>query len=229
MTITAIILSHYEERQDNLKRMIDDLLDGSVKPEEIVVFIDNPEIDFKDERATIIKSSKSFLPKIRFSLGTYFDTDYCFFIDDDLSVRKETLVNFVEQAKHLPNSILGYEGSILDHGSDNPYADDTPIDRGGDLRIVDVIIRTYFVPTHILSYGLQLQHKHPDQPRLSLDDVYLCFGNEYLNDGDNVVIPVTEESDLDELDEAGVGQSKAGIHYENRNKVCRYLLDQYIT
>ena len=75
MTSTTIILAHYKERENNLKRMIDDLIAGTVKPQEIVVFIDNPEIQLDDGRVTIIRSSTSFLPKIRFALGCYFDTD----------------------------------------------------------------------------------------------------------------------------------------------------------
>ena len=95
-TITAIILAHYKERENNLKRIIDDLLNGLVKPKEIVVFIDNPKIEFEDKRATIIRSSKSFLPKIRFALGCYFDTDFCFFIENTLLA----VFSIIERKKH---------------------------------------------------------------------------------------------------------------------------------
>ena len=40
MDITTIILAHYKEREANLKVIIDDLLNGTVKPKEIVVFVD---------------------------------------------------------------------------------------------------------------------------------------------------------------------------------------------
>lgn len=223
--MTAIILSHYKEREGNLKRMVDDLLAGTIKPKEIVIFIDNPEIQYADKRVTFIRSTKSFLPKIRFALGCYFDTDYCFFIDDDLTVRNKTIENFVSHSNG--DEILGLEGSILNKQSDMPYANDTPINRGNKLIEVDIIIRTYFVPTRLLMAGLKLQALYKDLPKESLDDVYLCLGNKYLNKSLNTVIPVDKDSDLTELNDGGVGQSIRGIHYENRNKVCRFLIDKY--
>jgi len=68
---------------------------------------------------------------------------------------------------------------------------------------------------------------HPTLPRISLDDVYLCLGNKYLDKGKNVVIPVNDETNLWEIGEFGVGQSSIGLHYENRNKVTRKLMDIY--
>lgn len=224
-TITAIILAHYKEREGNLKRIVDDLLGGTVKPKEIVMFIDNPEITFEDKRVTIIRSSKSFLPKIRFALGCYFDTDFCFFIDDDLTVRAKSLENFLNNA--TGEEILGLEGSILGNTL-TPYANDKPVNRGDcKERIeVNVIIRTYFVPVKLLMAGLKLQALYPELPKKSLDDVYLSFGNKYLNKRKNYVIPVNQENDLIELDEGGVGQSYKGEHYKNRNEVCRFLMDK---
>ena len=198
-------------------------MSGTVKPNQIVMFVDNPKIKFNDPRVTTIYSSEAFLPKIRFCLGSYFDS-YCFFIDDDLSVRKKTLENFRNYADG--DVVLGYQGSILGD-TPTPYANDTSIKRGKVVVEVDIILRTYFVHAKTLLAGLQLQHFHPELPRVSLDDVYLSLGNKYLNRGKNVVIPVDEKSDLDELGEFGVGQSHGGDHYRNRNEVCRKLMDIY--
>ncbi len=224
-TITSIILSHYKERENNLKRIVDDLLSGTIVPDKIIIFIDNPEIKFEDKRATIIRSSMTFLPIIRFALGAVCNTDYCFFIDDDLTVREKTLENFVNHAGNS-DEILGVEGNILGK-TETPYTNDTPVKREDKLVLVDVIIRTYFVPTKLLSYSLQLMLEHPDLPKKSLDDVFLCLGNKYLNRGLNYVIPVDDESNLTELDEGGVGQTYTGEHYKNRNEVCRKLMDIY--
>lgn len=229
MKITAFILAHYKQREDNLKRIIDDLLKGSLKPEQIVVFIDNPEIDFEDKRAIIIRSNKPFLPKVRFALGSYFETDYCFFIDDDLTVRKDSLSNFKFYANKDQDkkAIYGVRGSIL-ADTKNPYADDTSIKQGDvdELTEVDVVLRSYFVPRGSIPYGILLQSYNPDLPSEYLDDVYLSLGNKYLNRGKNYVIPVDETCKLDQLNEGGVGQSISGKHYENRNKVCRILMDR---
>lgn len=225
-TCTAIILAHYKQREGNLKRIVDDLFAGSVVPNEICIFIDNGEIEFKDSRITIIRTDENFLPKIRFVLGSYFDTDYCFFIDDDLTVRKNTLKNLVDNANE--KSIIGLQGSILGD-TPNPYADDTSIKREkrNEPLEVDIILRTYFVPRRSMFYGLQLQALFPQLPTVSLDDIYLCLGNKYFGSGKNYVIGVDEQSDVTELSECGVGQSFSGKHYENRNKVTRYLKDIY--
>ena len=226
MNVTGIILAHYKEREANLKRIVDDLLDGTVKPERIIMFIDNQEIEFEDDRVTIIRSSKHFLPGIRFAVGLTCETDYCFFIDDDLSVQKETLANFTDYATKRPFSILGLEGSILGH-TDAPYSNDLSIPRGNKLVEVDVIIRTYFVPLEMLVAGFHLRTMYPDLPRRSLDDVFLSLGNKYLNREKNYVIPVDGDTDLIELPDGGVGQSYNGEHYENKNIVCRFLMDRY--
>jgi hypothetical protein len=228
MKITSIILAHYPEREDNLKRIIADLMAGTVKPDEIIVFVDNPNIryPFIDERITTISSTRSFLPIIRFAIGSVCDTDYCFFIDDDLSVRPRTLENLIKFAKLWPSSILGLEGSILGK-SETPYSNDTPVKRGNKVINVDVIIRTYFVPIRALLAGFELRSMHPHLPNKSLDDVYLCLGNKYLNLDNNLVVPVDEESNLIELPDGGVGQSLSEDHYKNRNIVCKFLKDKY--
>lgn len=226
MTVTAIILSHYKEREGNLKRIIDDLMAGTVKPEKIIVFIDNPDIVFEDDRVVIIRSTHNFLPVIRFALGSVCETDACFFIDDDLTVSKETLRNFVLSSYVFPDSVLGYEGSIM-ADTETPYVDDTPIRGAVKPKVVDIIIRMYFVPTKCIAAGLLLRAKHPEFPRTSLDDVFLCLGNKYLNSFVNYVIPFIEDSKLVELPEGGVGQSYNGDHYKNRNEVCRKLMDTY--
>ena len=134
--------------------------------------------------------------------------------------------NFLDHADS--ETILGYQGSILGD-TPTPYANDTPIRRGDKLVEVDIVLRTYFVPTGRLMAGLKLQILNPDLPRKSLDDVYLSLGNKYLEGGKNIVIPVDGESDLSELGECGVGQSYDGMHYKNRNEVCRKLMDKYGT
>jgi hypothetical protein len=228
LTISVIILAHFKERESNLKRIIDDLSNGTVKPDKIIMFIDNSEITFNDERVTIICSSGSFLPIIRFALGSICDTDYCFFIDDDLSVQNKTLENLLHFADLLPKKILGMQGSILGKTT-TPYSNDRCINRDKHLEpiLVDVIIRTYFVPKELIPFGLQLRNMYPELPKESLDDVFLCLGNKYLNHGENYVIPTDNETGLVELPDAGIGQSRSGEHYKNRNLVCRFLIDKY--
>ena len=228
-SITTILLAHFVEREKNLKRIIDDLMEGTVKSDKIIVFVDNLAIRFKDKRVTTIYSDTPFFPIIRFALGTSCDTDYCFFLDDDLTVQKKTLENLVFYALRLPQKILGFEGSMLGN-TETPYSNDIPIKRGFHEQPVpvDVIIRTYFVPTSSLMAGLLLRSMYPELPKESLDDVFLCLGNKYINNKENYVIPVGEETNLVELPDRGVGQSLNGEHYKNSDIVCRFLMNKYV-
>lgn len=229
MTISSIILAHYKERENNLKWIVDDLMEGTIVPQKVIVFIDNPDITFTDDRVVAIRSSESFFPIIRFALGTISGTDYCFFLDDDLTVRKKTLENLLFYAEKYPKSILGLEGSILGQG-DAPYSNDISKRRGNysEPFPVDILIRTYFVPTVSLMAGLLLRAEYLFLPQTSLDDVFLCLGNKYINGRENYVIPINEETDLIELSDGGVGQSLSENHYKNRNMVCRMLMDRYL-
>jgi len=217
MTITAIILSHYKEREGNLKRIVDDLLAGTVKPSKIIIIIDNPDIKYEDERATIISSDKTFLPIIRFAIGSICDTDYCFFIDDDIGVRSNTLYNFTQYADE--DVVLGLEGNRLAEGN-NPYTKGETFNRNdyGSWVDVDIIIRTYFVSPKICGQAIRLFSLYKDLPRKNVDDVYLCLSSQH-----NYIIPVNEQTDITELGECGVGQSYDGEHYKNRDLVCKEL------
>lgn len=224
-TITAIILSHYKEREQNLKRIVDDLCSSTIKPNDIIIFIDNPDINYVDNRCTIIKSSRSFLPIIRFAIGMVADSDYCLFIDDDMTVSKKTVENFMKYADDY--GIIGIEGSILGRG-DAPYTNDTPIRNVTKPVSVDVIIRMYFVATDLLINCFRAYLNHPDFPRKSLDDIYLCLGNGVYSLETPWVIPTDKDSAVTNLDEGGVGQSYSSYHYANRNEVCKKLLEEYI-
>ena len=217
MTITAIILSHYKEREGNLKRIVDDLLAGTVKPNKIIIIIDNPEIKYQDDRVTIITSTSCYLPIIRFALGSICDTDYCFFIDDDMSVRYETLANFAKYA--YKDVILGLEGNQLVEG-DYPYTKGKSVNRGYRENVIpiDIVIRTYFTTPKICGQAIRLFSLYKDLPRKNVDDVYLCLSNKH-----NYVTPVDRDNDIVELGEGGVGQSYQGDHYKNRDLVCKEL------
>lgn len=224
MTIATIILTHYPERANNLKRIIGDLQTGTVVPDKIYVWNDCPNMK-RDPRVHWIESSQDLPVSRRFALGMLTGCDYCFFIDDDLTVNKQTLENFVTYAEMRPNAILGVEGNINAYDP-NPYTKGGTIYRGEVLVQVDIIIRTYFVPTKALPYLflMRLKYNFPEQ---SIDDVALCLGYKYEGKGECWVIPVTPETDVKEIDDGKVGQCMKPGHYENRDYVCKYLFDAY--
>ncbi len=224
MKTAAFILSHYKEREQNITKIIESLISGSVKPDQIIVFNDNPEIDYYNYYATCINCASTMPVFSRFSLGSCLDADRILYIDDDLSVGPKTLENFIKYANKYPDYLLGLEGNILSQTSDNPYTDGLSVDRGNKEQEVDIIIRTYFVNSLSLAQAIYTRELFKDQlPKKSVDDVILCMSNKYQYSGKNLVIPVNEKSDVIELNSAGVGQCTNPEHYINRNLACKIL------
>lgn len=224
MKVTAIILSHFAERVDNINTIINSLLKGSVKPDRIVVLNDNPEFSFTHKKAICINSTAN-LPVIsRFALGLCFEADRILFIDDDLAVGRDTLKNFIHYAEEHPEDLLGLEGNVLNNESENPYTDGETVDRATHFRFVDVIIRTYFATPQMLAEALYTRELFKGQlPEKSIDDIILCMSNKYQYSRQNIVIPVNAKTDVVELNPYGVGQSTNPEHYINRNLAVSVL------
>lgn len=225
MKTSAFILSHYIERQGNINKIIESLNCGTVKPDKIIVLNDNPDIEFYYHGVTCINSTHN-LPVIsRFALGMCLDTDRTLFIDDDLAVGPKTLENFIKYAKEYPNALLGLEGNILNTDSNNPYTNGLTVNRGKKLIEVDIIIRTYFASPIMLAQAMYTRELFKDQlPEKSIDDIILCLSNKHHYSGRNMVIPVNKDSDVIELNPAGVGQCTNSEHYNNRNLACKTLI-----
>lgn len=224
MTTTAIILSHYKEREDNLNTIVKDLKNGSVVPEKIIVICDNPDVLISPHLdVDIVRFENSVLPIVRFAIGAIQNTTHCLFVDDDMTIGKDTLKEFYSFAKNNPKSILGFEGNI----NGQEYTDGNSIEKVKNKMEVDIIIRMYFVPVSSLPFGLQLRSWYPDLPKISLDDVFLCLGNKYIGKRKNIVIPSKPNSLPKELPTGDKGQSLSPKHYINRNIVCRFLKQRY--
>ena len=224
MKISAIILAHEKAREGNIKKIVDSLISGTETPQGIVVFIDNPNIEYQDSRVTVVKSNKGYPVIIRFALGLCEDADRILMIDDDLMVGPKTIENFVKYANKYPEHLLGLEGNILGEDEVEPYTLGESVDRGSHVRSVDVLIRTYFVtPMHLLQ-ALWTKELFKNQlPERSIDDIILCMSNKYEYSGQNIVIPIDKDSDVIELDSKGVGQCLDINHYINRNIACNLL------
>lgn len=223
MKVSAILLAHYKEREGNISKIIDSLLNGTVKPDNIVVFNDSGTF-LVDNRVTIVNSSKNYPVIIRFALGLCENADRILMIDDDLAVGKKTIENFVKYSKKYPEHLLGLEGNILGKDEVEPYTLGESVDRGSHVRSVDVIIRTYFVtPMHLLQ-ALWTRELFKNQlPDKSIDDIILCMSNKYEYSGQNIVIPIDKDSDVIELGDKRVGQCLDINHYFNRNVACNLL------
>jgi hypothetical protein len=225
MTISSVILLHYKERDEpNAPKIAKALKSSTKKLDRIVFFIDNPEIEFEDPEVTIIRSSHPFPVIARNSIGTLCDTDYVFYQDSDLCVEPETISYLASYAEKYPNAILGFEGCNLAETHD-PYTDGETINRGSTLREADVLIRTWFVPKRVvgMSINLYISANHVIPSKYS-DDLLLSLGNRYGYREANYVVPIVTNAGVIELGEQGVGQFISPGHFQTRNQVCRFLM-----
>lgn len=226
MTVTAIILSHFPERQGNLPRIIDALQSGTRVPDHIVVFIDDPMINCTYPGVTVIRSTKAMPPITRFALALSMRSDYFFFVDDDLLPTPRTLDALCTAAEVQPDAVLGFEGNILGSG-ERPYTDGTTVDPTNILTPVDIVIRTYFVPYAVLPRLFQFRTIYRDAGDFSNDDLFLCLGNRYLLHAKNYVIPSSATDLPQPLPDGGVGQCYTSRHYVIRDALCSLIKEDY--
>lgn len=227
MTITAVLMAHYPERINNIQKIIQDLKNGTRTPDEIIVFVDTDDIDFVDDEITVIRSSKNYDVISRLYAASFATSEYVFLIDDDLTVQKGTLEHFVEYAEKKPFSVLGFEGNMLSDAK-KPYTMGITINRGDELQLADVLIRTYFCPKKIVALAIYMYELHRDKLSTKYtDDLYLCLNNRLLSKNSNWVIPFIEGKGVIDLPSQGVGLSKQEDHYDVRDTTCRYLIDRF--
>lgn len=224
MIVAAIILVHYKERLKNLKKIVKDLQMGSIAPDKIYVWNDNPELTVNHPGVICINSPQ--MPvSCRFALGMLTNSDYCFFIDDDMTVSRDTIQELTIYADMRPNAILGFEGNILTDG-ERPYTSGTSINAGETLIEVDVIIRSYYVPTKALPYLFLMKSKHGISDA-NADDICLCLGWKNEGHGEVWVIPSQETTKVLEIEDGGVGQCRSPEHYIKRDNVCKLIRSKY--
>lgn len=226
MRISCIILAHNNERAGNICPIVESLKNGTVKPNNIVVFEDNNRIEFiyKHLWITEIIASRCYPVITRFALGLCEKADRILMIDDDLAVGTKTIENFVKYANKYPDALLGLEGNILHPDDTECYTRGKTVDRGSTKCKVDILIRTYFAtPLHLVQALWTRELFKEKLPEKSVDDIILCMSNKYFYSGYNIVIPVDKTSDVIELESYGVGQCLDSEHYINRNIACTIL------
>jgi len=80
--VTAIVLSW--KRVGNLDKIINSLQGNSVKPKEIIVVNNNPDIQLAKAGATVINCGKNYGCLARHAIGIMAMTSHCLFTDDVL-------------------------------------------------------------------------------------------------------------------------------------------------
>lgn len=225
MTITAVLLAHFPERKDNIKRIVSDLKAGTLKPDKIIVFIDDPAFDFSDPDVIVIRSDHSFPVTARLAIGLLAETDYVYYMDDDLTVEKGTMAYLAQLAVEHPGSVLGGEGTTLANTL-HPYTQGQALFRGNSEPIeTDILIGSWFTPRDVISAAAHMLAVYQkDIGNKYLDDILLSLANRFILRRKNYCVPNPKGKGLIEIGNKGAGQSLTQQHYETRDKVCRFLI-----
>lgn len=222
MKVTAVLLHYYPERTENIARIVKDLRANSRPPNEIVIFNNNPEITYPTSKGlTVINSSKNYGGRGRYPIAFLEPSDYYYFLDDDVTVHKDTLTNFLKYARE--GCCYGYWGKIV-----NPKFSDL-YQKGNEFygryikspKEVDLLVGegTFFV-SHI---ALERMFK---TERMLLKEGYE-FGREedlILSMSNRpFVIPADKSEQHTQLPKGGVAYCKQPDHWRLRNEATRRL------
>ena len=207
MKLAAIILSY--KRPTNIPLVISSLLEDGMKPRDIYVFNNNPDISLEIKEANVINSEKNLGCRVRHALALALDYTHFLFIDDDLAIKPGTIDGFKKYSEIFPEAVLGYFGSILGKG-EKPYTNRKKYDYWRDIQAeVDVVIgRLHFCSRETIANSFLKSY------RTGEDDIILSLSNKPYS---NYVIPGEEVIDLPER---GVGQYHRKDHWERRDRAC---------
>lgn len=222
MKITAVVLAHHEKRKKQLPIILRALNNGSVRPDNMIVFCNGTEpLPMESEpHIIIINSNHNFGCIARYAVALLTDSDMYFFQDDDLVVERDTLKVFCDYYQHLPGAVLGFFGRLLIRGSETPYTQGHFV--SGFLSEADVVYRIQFCSRQQLLQAHELRTKL-DHSFFRTDDLLLCLANRGTG-AMNYVVPAMTGAAIKNFDEEGVGLSHEEEHYKIRDRVARQLL-----
>jgi len=233
--ITAFLLAYWPERAHHIDKIIDDLKNGTVPPDKIVVWNNNASFslinDFSlKERhpdVEVIESTQNLGHRVRFVAALTFLSDYYFFIDDDITVGKKTIELYMEHAHE--NCCLTHWGKV--GGRNNPGHAYTSGQEYSARRIskpmhVEAVIGrgSIFCSFNALVNMLVLEkelRKHPAFNEGREADIILGMAN------DSYSVPTINnpEANLIDLGEKGVGMVRESGHYQKRSRIMEAIYE----
>lgn len=220
MKICAVILHYWEERLPNLDPIIKALRQGLRKPDEIILFNNNPKYVLSKNGVKCLNSVENFGCRSRYPMALLEPSDWYLFLDDDLKVMSKTISNLEKAAEGLSEPVnLGLMGRKL---SGKKYSQ-SKITKGTEVKElteVDVLIRAYFVPFSGVLKMLGFEREHPEVITDRTDDLALSFSDFCF------VVPAKKSSFVKELDDGGVGLARDKDHFKARDKIVKCLMNQ---
>lgn len=231
MKITAVVLAYWPQRVDNVQRLIQDLQQSSRPPDTILVLNNNPneiqKIDIEFPRNTLyIESSRNLGCRIRHIVALSEPSDLYLYVDDDLTVKKDTVKNFETHYTGIdPENkgvVLGYWGKTT-HGGDRPYKNttDTWANKIEKPEQVDFLLGRIHAANHVAlvkALATRIEYGMFNSEAGGEDDIILGMSNE------SWVIPATKSEFFEDLDDKKVGLARRGDHFTRRDKAVANFL-----
>lgn len=96
--VTALVVSYWPSRIENVKTIVNDLRAGTVVPDEILVLNNNPDVTLEIEGAKVINSQFNSRSRGKLAACLMDVSNYYLLLDDDTSVNPKTLERFLSVA-----------------------------------------------------------------------------------------------------------------------------------
>jgi len=211
MTITAVLIHYWEERLENIDKIIKSLTTGLRTPNSIILLNNNPKYVLSKRNVKCLNAADNLYSRSRYPISLLTQSDYYLFLDDDLEIEKGTLANLEKSAKGLKGNIGLMGRKVKGKYSESKILKSTDIKKPTE---VDVLIRAYFVPFEGVLKTLEYEHTHDvgrnDDFALSLSSP--CF-----------LVPAGKGEYLRDLDDGGVGIARRKDHFKTRDKIFARL------
>lgn len=212
MDSVSVVIPHYfREREPNLRRIVDALAAGTVRPAEIIVWANEPLAE-PLPGAAVIGSHRNIGAQARFLAALAASGEWVLFLDNDVSPAPRTVENLLHWAR--PDRIVTLEG----RSAGGKTYRESPKHYGRDvsepLLVAVSLGRGEMVSRRALP---RLLAHFPFAPDTVMDDLWLsaAAGREGMP---ILVVPaVAGDSDLVNLPEYGVGLSLRPEFYAERD------------
>ena len=167
----TVILTGYK-RPQHLEEQLDAVKNQTVKPKEIILWVNGTEFDLEGKNldgVTVIKSSRNFGVWARFSCALLANTKYVCVFDDDTIPGNRWLENCCETIKQF-DGLLGTIGVVFNENSDRydikyRVGWDNPLN---GVYKVDIVGHSWFFKKEWLQYLWKLQ------PIYEIDEQLVC-------------------------------------------------------
>jgi len=224
MKITTVLLSY--KRVKNLDKIIKSIKNSSLKPNQLIIINNNPEINLKIDGIDIINMGGNYGCIARHAIALLSKNSHCLFFDDDLMLEEKTIENLANWSKKLPESIIGYFGMKLNfENKATPYLTGKRIftENIEKPELVDIVLgRIHFCQQKKMVENFSLLIKTSDIGRVE-DDIFLSLSNNFAG-FKNYVIPKIKNGGYINLPEGDVAISRQPGHINKRDFTIKQIL-----